>query len=357
MFQCVVAASLVAAPSLAPAAPSSITAKRAQVAALQRQLEAVGLRVEAAAERYNGARWRFDGIQKRIGENQRDLTTTQKNLGEARIRLTARLRALYRQPDPSPAVVLLSSGSIGAAAEQLRMLERVGQQDIDVVQSVKKLKVRIVVTRRKLVKDRAKASVQLAARAKEKRAIDELLRQRQRVLNAAAGDLRRALAAEQARVRRQAEIARQAAIAAQATLRGDGGSGQGAAVAINGPLPSGAGNAEAARIALQYQGVPYVWGGASPSGFDCSGLASYAYAKIGKSVPHYTGAIWAAFPKVPYDSLQAGDLVFFHGLGHMGIYIGNGQMVHAPHTGGRRADREHGRPSGIVRWSGPALVV
>ena len=80
-------------------------------------------------------------------------------------------------------------------------------------------------------------------------------------------------------------------------------------------------------------GVPYRWGGASPSGFDCSGLASWAYAQIGKSVPHYTVAAYNAFPKVPADQLQPGDLVFFRGLGHMGIYIGGGQYVHAPQTG------------------------
>jgi peptidoglycan DL-endopeptidase CwlO len=333
LVQCLAAAVVVAAPTLAHAEPQSVRAKRAQVAQLQRQLEAVGIRVEAAAERYNGARWRFEGIQSRIVQNQRDLTTTQANLGKARTRLTGRLRALYRQPDPSPAVVLLSSGSITAATEQLRMLNRIGQQDIDVVQSVKSLKQRIIVTREKLVKDRGKARVQLAARTREKRAIEGLLRQRQRVLNAASGELRRAIAQEQARVRQQAERTRRAAIAAQAPIRGDGASGSGPTVALTGSLPSGSGNAEAARIALQYQGVPYVWGGATPSGFDCSGLASYAFAKVGKSVPHYTGAIWAAFPRVPYDQLQAGDLVFFHGLGHMGIYIGNGQMVHAPHTG------------------------
>jgi cell wall-associated NlpC family hydrolase len=104
-------------------------------------------------------------------------------------------------------------------------------------------------------------------------------------------------------------------------------------VSLAGPLPSGEGNAAAARLALGYQGVPYVWGGASPSGFDCSGLASYVYARLGKSVPHYTGAIWGSFPQVPSDQLQPGDLVFFNGLAHMGIYIGNGQFVHAPHTG------------------------
>ena len=106
---------------------------------------------------------------------------------------------------------------------------------------------------------------------------------------------------------------------------------------------------------MQYLGVPYVWGGASPSGFDCSGLASYAYAQIGKSVPHFTGAIWAAFPQVPSDQLQPGDLVFFNGLGHMGIYIGGGQYgARAPHRG-RRPRRQPRRPQRLRR-RGPALV-
>lgn len=95
----------------------------------------------------------------------------------------------------------------------------------------------------------------------------------------------------------------------------------------------GQGNAAAARIAIRYLGVPYVWGGAGPTGFDCSGLPSYAYAQIGVSVPHYTVAIWNAFPRVPRGELLAGDLVFFHDLGHMGIYLGAGLFVHAPHTG------------------------
>jgi cell wall-associated NlpC family hydrolase len=86
-------------------------------------------------------------------------------------------------------------------------------------------------------------------------------------------------------------------------------------------------------IAMQYLGVPYVWGGASPSGFDCSGLVMYVYAKVGVSLPHNAAAQYGYGMPVSRDQLQAGDLVFFNGLGHNGIYIGGGQFIHAPHTG------------------------
>ena len=87
-------------------------------------------------------------------------------------------------------------------------------------------------------------------------------------------------------------------------------------------------------IAMQYLGVPYVWGGASPSGFDCSGFAMYVYAQMGVSLPHNAAMQYNSVGVfVSRDQLQPGDLVFFDGLGHMGMYIGGGQFIHAPHTG------------------------
>jgi peptidoglycan DL-endopeptidase CwlO len=85
---------------------------------------------------------------------------------------------------------------------------------------------------------------------------------------------------------------------------------------------------------MRYLGVPYRWGGASPStGFDCSGFTMYVYAQVGISLPHYTGSQYAMGVAVPRSQLQPGDLVFFDGLGHEGLYVGNNQFIHAPHTG------------------------
>ena len=88
----------------------------------------------------------------------------------------------------------------------------------------------------------------------------------------------------------------------------------------------------AARIALKAVGVPYHWGGVSPSsGFDCSGLVYWAYGHVGVPVPHSSYALAGMGRRVRH--LRPGDLLFFSGYGHVGIYVGRGRMVHAPHSG------------------------
>src|SRR5437773_1245972 len=86
-------------------------------------------------------------------------------------------------------------------------------------------------------------------------------------------------------------------------------------------------------IAMRYLGTPYVWGGASPSGFDCSGLVMYVFSQVGVSLPHSSYSQYGMGSPVSRDQLQPGDLVFFDGLGHVGIYVGGGSFIHAPHTG------------------------
>jgi cell wall-associated NlpC family hydrolase len=94
--------------------------------------------------------------------------------------------------------------------------------------------------------------------------------------------------------------------------------------------------ARVVTYAKKFLGVRYVYGGSSPrSGFDCSGFVRYVYAHFGVSLPHSSYAQFSDGRRVTRRSLRPGDLIFFDGLGHVGLYVGNGRFIHAPHTGTR----------------------
>ena len=321
---------------LASAAPS-IAELRARVAQIQAEVATIDDQVETAAEAYNGAVYRLGEITTRITKNRIVLRKANRDLARSREILADRLRAAYLRPPPSTMQVLLAHVSVSSVLDSVEVLDRAAAQDANLVKSVQMLRDEAIAKRRELVADRKLAEDEVATRKHQRDVVTGLLRRRQAVLSGAKGRLASMLAAERAREARAAREAQRIALERvrnQSNSTAAGGLGGGVSVGSAGVVSGdgSAANAEAARIALRYLGVPYVWRGASPSGFDCSGLASYAYAQVGISVPHYTGAIWAKFPRV-VGPLQPGDMVFFHGLGHMGIYIGGGQMVHAPHTG------------------------
>ena len=328
------AAALAAGVVSARAEPATVADQRAKVAQLQAELNAIGAEVESAAEAYNGARYRLGLIEEDIQTTRRELRESTANLATAQGRLADRMRALYVQPQPSVAEILLTSSSFSEVSTRIELVEQIAASDAQVVTAVKDQRVRLRARKKELAASREDAKGEVAAAEAERARVESLLARRREVLSTAEAGLRRAVVAEQARVRRAAERQRAAAQNAPAAASPQAAPSEPAPAAPAPTLPDASGNARAAQIALQYLGVPYVWGGASPSGFDCSGLISYAYAQIGKSVPHYTGAIWSAFPRVPSGQLQPGDAVFFRSdLGHAGIYIGGGRYVHAPQTG------------------------
>lgn len=340
---------LVFGSSVATTEPAAIEAKRAELSRIQAQLDAFNTQVEVAAEAYNGARYQLGQVTVRIDENGKLVRQNEKDLASSREILAKRLRSLYATPEPTLIQVLVSSGSITAAADQMSLIDRVGQQDAGIVGRLRGQRATLEKLRKQLLDDRATAASAVAAREREKARVEGLLAQRQAVLDSASAELKDLLKAEEARKAREAAAAAAAARERQAAEERAAAAvaapansaiapastpaGSPAGVVPTAPPATDGANSAAASYALQFLGVPYVWGGASPSGFDCSGLATYVFAKYGKSVPHYTGAIWSAFPHVSTDQLQRGDMVFFHGLGHMGIYLGGDQFVHAPHTG------------------------
>lgn len=105
----------------------------------------------------------------------------------------------------------------------------------------------------------------------------------------------------------------------------------------------------AVRIAAQQLGTPYRYAGMSPSGFDCSGLVTYVYGKLGVDLPHNAAAQYAYGRPVSRSQLRPGDLVFFHGLGHVGLYIGRGKIIHSPQSGERVEIQSLAERSGSVQ--------
>jgi len=322
----------------ATAAPS-INDLRAQVQRIQSEVAAIDEQVGAAAEAYNGAVYQLGLINTRIESNRAGIIRATNKLHAVQDELAARLRAEYVSPQPTPMQLLLTTRSASAVANGTEAMERAALRDSAVIRTVRSLRAERVKRAAELKRDQTQAKVEVANKAAKRDAVQALLARRSAVLASAKGALKRELDAEARReAARRAEADRQAKLMMR--RQNTGGS-------TTTPAPSGGGgttappvssggsarNAQAARIAMQYLGVPYVWGGSTPSGFDCSGLVMYAYAKVGVSMPHYTGAQYAAFPKVSYSDLQPGDLVFFYGLEHVGMYIGGGMMVHAPHTG------------------------
>jgi cell wall-associated NlpC family hydrolase len=102
----------------------------------------------------------------------------------------------------------------------------------------------------------------------------------------------------------------------------------------SGPVPNIAGSAGAAvRFAYGAIGKPYIWAGEGPRGYDCSGLTKAAWAAAGRSLPHNAAMQWNVVAHIGRGALQPGDLVFYAGLGHVGIYVGGNQIIHAPHPG------------------------
>jgi cell wall-associated NlpC family hydrolase len=103
-------------------------------------------------------------------------------------------------------------------------------------------------------------------------------------------------------------------------------------------VPTNTLGGQAVAIAYRFLGIPYVWAGSSPSGFDCSGFTMYVWGQLGVKLGHYTGYQYYEGRRVPPDQLEPGDLVFFHANSagvpqHEGMYVGNGSFIHAPHTG------------------------
>ena len=326
---------------LAPTAPSTpIGSKKAQLRAVQARLQTVYQQSDVAVEKYNQAIGQLGAVRHAIKQNKRQLKVAEYNLAVAYRQLATRAESIYKSRDVGVVDVLFASNSFDELVTQLDAMERLGNSDVDTVRSIAAYRQVIKDRRVKLDADKKAAAQLVQTAATQKAQILGLQNRLEQMTSGIRADIQRLQAQAAARARAAAAAAAAAAAQQSSSSGSSGGSsgGGGGGGGGGGPIvdPGGSGRSAVVSIAQRYLGVPYVYGGASPSGFDCSGLAMYCYAQIGIGLSHGATDQQRASTPVPISALQPGDLVFFGSASysyHVGIYVGGGSMIHAPHTG------------------------
>ena len=324
-----------------------IRAERAKERAVLAEVNQIGVKLQAAQDAWWNAKQQVKLVNASLKRNEYRLHVARGNLHSAQQRLMSRLYSLYVGGSPSTIEVLAGAHSLSQVLDRAESARVLSQQDAALGAEALRFEHAVQARERQLNRLKQQRVAAAARAAVEKQRVAAELGQQKRLLASIHTTISQLVAQEAARERaariaaeqrlRAEEAARRAAAQAAAE-RARTQSAPASNPVITPPPPvnipignPGGGHAAAASIALRYLGVPYVWGGASPSGFDCSGLVMYVYAQLGISLPHYTVAQWNA--TLPISSPEPGDLVFFNGLGHVGIYIGGGRFVNAPHTG------------------------
>jgi cell wall-associated NlpC family hydrolase len=291
----------------AGAAPApSINQVQAEVNSLQGKVDKIGERYDAAGQQLAAAKSRLTQVAKQSDR-------AQQKYNQASAALAAVAVAGYENSGQTSVIGLLTSGDPSAVLGQASLLLQVEGTHNEEAQQL--LTFANELSTMKGQRQRTEAGVaQLAAQySAQKTSMTKLLDKQKAMLDS--------LNSQQ-----QAEVA-------AAAVGGSISSGNvtTAPIAYSGPTSSQAG--KAVQFAYAQLGKPYVWGATGPGSFDCSGLMYAAWQAAGVSLPRDTFGEWASLPHIPLSDLQPGDLIEYNGESHVAMYVGDGYIIDAPHTG------------------------
>ncbi|MBV2155182.1 C40 family peptidase [Kitasatospora sp. SUK 42] len=300
------------------------------LATVKEQVDNLNEQAEQAIEQYNGFQEKQQKLQGDANQIQEKVARGQEAMNELRTRLGAVAADQYRTNGIDPSVQLMLDSDPAAYLERAAVQNQVADTQTSLLKQAQE-------EQRKLDQDRTEAATTLAQLdsvgtelAAKKKDIQAKLAQAQAMLNKLSAEDRAKINAQQSAEKAKAE-AKQAASAAAA----DRASRSADRPDMSTPPPPASGRAASIIAFAQAQlGKPYGWGATGPSSFDCSGLTGAAYRAAGVKLSRMSQDQWNDGPRIDRANLQPGDLVFFYGdIHHVGIYIGDGKMIHAPRTG------------------------
>ena len=328
------------------------------IGTVQTRVDALYHQAEQASESYNNARLELQQAQTRLSALRADVARQRKKVDTVRAEVASAVVSQYQGQALSATTQVLLSEDPDAFLDQLTTVSEYNDQQTQIMADfavqAKQLDMRraasqreldrIAATKKKLGQDKA----EIDKKAAEAKALLGRLR-----AEAAARARARAKAAAEARAKAAAEAQQRAAVQPSRSAGRPAASAtpNTASAPTNAPAASGRAGA-AVQYALAQVGDAYVWGAAGPSAFDCSGLMMAAWAQAGVGLPHSSSAQMGSGTPVSQSQLQPGDLVFYYSpVSHVGMYIGNGQIVHAanPSSGVTTAPVNSMPYSGAVR--------
>jgi cell wall-associated NlpC family hydrolase len=306
------AAALVVNATPVSAVPRS---KLAQARSVKAQVDRLDARVEAAAERYNEASARHAKLAAQERKAAARYKKVKKRLNKVQTHLGVRANSMYRDGPMVFLDVLFGSESFEEFATTWDVLRAMNANDAQAITDLKVLRAEADSVRQELdAKERA-AKRQALSMRRNRDSIQRQLAERKRRLRGLEHEIARLEAAEEAR--RSSSAGR--------WVHGGGRTF---------PPPTRAPRGAVVSVARRYLGAPYRWGAAGPNSFDCSGLVMYVYRQVGVYLPHSSRAQINYGERVSRSDLAPGDLVFFGSpIHHVGMYVGGGMFIHAPHTG------------------------
>jgi len=337
-------ATTISIPSASASPQSELSGKMQQARQLEAQIQANSERADVLDEQYLQAQSAVEDAQRQIADAEAGIASARAQEARLRDQLGGRAALLYigaGNGDP----LGIDATNVQELGSRAKYGEAAAETDNKMIDRLGILDEQLNIQEKQLEGQKAEAQKREDAAASARKAVEQASAQMQDLLDSTRSDIR-ALAnrIEQDRLRAQAVAERariQAEEAAQraAQTTSGGGSSSSADVGVDpGSIPApSSGAAAAVEYAREQLGKPYQYAGAGPDSFDCSGLTMMAWAQGGVSMSHGSQSQYLSFPHVPISDLQPGDLVFFGSSGpsnhHVGIYVGGGTMIEAPHTG------------------------